>query len=147
MLYLPESALVKDFDHSLRGVLSLPGARDSSLRAQFGLPSEGVLFCSFGETYKLDASMLSSWTRILQRTPASVLWLPRYNALAEENLRLHLRELGVDESRFVFSPPTLRCLGGRCTRHNGKGSLVLSDSEYLAASLTADIYLDTGLYL
>ena len=28
--------------------------------------------------------------------------------------------------------------------HTGKGSLVLSDSEYLAASLTADIYLDTG---
>jgi hypothetical protein len=28
--------------------------------------------------------------------------------------------------------------------HTGKGSLVLSDSEYLAAALTADIYLDTG---
>lgn len=143
MLYLPTSALIKDFDRSLRGVLSLPAAPDRSLRAQFGLPS-GVLFCSFGEAYKLDASMLATWTRILQRTPGSTLWLPRYNALAEENLRVHLRKVGVNESQFIFSPPALRCLGGRCTRHNGKGSLVLSESEYLAASLTADIYLDTG---
>ena len=143
MLYLPTSGLVKDFDHSLNGVLSVPSARDPSLREQFGLPP-GVLFCSFGEAYKLDAAMLATWTRMLKRTPGSTLWLPRYNALAEENLRVHLRELGVNESQFIFSPPTLRCLGGRCTRHNGKGSLVLSESEYLAASLAADIYLDNG---
>jgi len=146
LLVLPAPALVMDFDLSLQGVLSLPASRESSasLRSQFGLPAEGVLFCSFGEAYKLDGNMLAIWTRILRRTPNSTLWLPRYNALAEEHLRMHVRKQGLDDKRLIFSPPTMRCLGGKCTRHNGKGSLVLSDSEYLAASLTADIYLDTG---
>jgi hypothetical protein len=86
LLLLPSTALVKDFDLSLQGVLSLPASRESSasLRSQFGLPANGVLFCSFGEAYKLDANILAIWTRILQRTPNSTLWLPRYNALAEE---------------------------------------------------------------
>ena len=69
---------------------------------QFGLPSEGVLFCSFGEAYKLDAQMLRTWTRILDRTPNSHLWLPRYNALAEENLRVHLRFLSMCVYVCVF---------------------------------------------
>ena len=144
LILLPAPALVKDFDLSLKGVLSLPSERDTSLRSQFGLPEQGILFCSFGEALKLDASIVQVWMRILQRTPNSTLWLPRYNALAEEHLRLHFRQQGLQESRLIFSPPALRCLGGRCTRHNGKGSLVLSDSEYLAASLSVDIYLDTG---
>jgi protein O-GlcNAc transferase len=140
LLYLPGSALVRDFDMSLMGVLSLPPAPDvSSLRRQFGLPAHGVLFCSFGEAFKVDEAILGVWARILQRTRNSSLWLPRYNALAEENLRSHARQLGLDEARLVFSPPALRCLGGKCTRHNGKGSLVLSDSEYLAAVLTSGV--------
>ena len=144
LVLMHASVFVNDFQRSLRGVLSLPAARDASIRGQFGLPTDGILLCSFGEAHKLDASMLRVWARILARTPAATLWLPRYNALAEENLRTHARQLGLAEDRLVFSPPALRCLGGKCTRHSGKGSLVLSDSEYLAAALAADIYLDTG---
>ena len=76
-------------------MLSLPATRESSasLRSQFGLPADGVLFCSFGEAYKLDANILALWTRILQRTHNSTLWLPRYNALAEEVTQTRTRSL------------------------------------------------------
>ncbi|EKX44874.1 hypothetical protein GUITHDRAFT_109295 [Guillardia theta CCMP2712] len=143
-LYLPLSVLLNDFKLSRQGVLDLPSQHVPQMRSRFGLPEVAPLVCSFCEANKISQELVDSWVRILKRVEDSVLWIPRYNPLAEENLRVEFKRRGLNVSRVLFSPPEVRCLGGKCTRHAGNGSLVLSDMEYLAAALCADVVLDTG---
>uniref|UniRef100_A0A7S0EAH3 protein O-GlcNAc transferase n=1 Tax=Hanusia phi TaxID=3032 RepID=A0A7S0EAH3_9CRYP len=143
-VYLPLSVILNDFKLSRQGVLDLPSQHVPKMRSRFGLPEMAPLVCSFCEANKITRELVDSWVRILKRVDGSVLWIPRYNPLAEENLRVEFKRRGLNISRVLFSPPEVRCLGGKCTRHAGNGSLVLSDMEYLAAALCADVVLDTG---
>eukprot|EP00960_Hanusia_phi_P074020 768137-Hanusia_phi.AAC.6 len=175
-VYLPLSVILNDFKLSRQGVLDLPSQHVPKMRSQlcsptlsysppcrsrFGLPEMAPLVCRsvcpiapfsakhFTAFARQTRSQESSWTAGVD---GSVLWIPRYNPLAEENLRgsiaahlllqdemlsVEFKRRGLNISRVLFSPPEVRCLGGKCTRHAGNGSLVLSDMEYLAAALCA----------
>lgn len=95
-------------------------------RAEFGLPAEGFVFCSFNNSYKIVPPVFDIWMRLLLQTPNSVLWLLGANAAATRNLRREAAVRGVAPERLVFAP-------------------VAPPSEHLARQRLADLFLDTLL--
>jgi predicted O-linked N-acetylglucosamine transferase (SPINDLY family) len=73
-------------------------------RAEYGLPDDGFVFCSFNTTYKMSPTMFSAWMRLLHAVPGSVLWLFEAQAEAVANLRREAVARGVDPTRLVFAP-------------------------------------------
>lgn len=114
-LYLPDVYQVSD---RRRKVGPIP------TRAQCGLPEKAFVFCSFNNNYKFTPEVFTSWMRILDRTPGSVLWLLADNAWAEANLRSEALAHGISADRLLFAPR-------------------VSPENYLARLTVADIFLDT----
>lgn len=74
-------------------------------RALAGLPEKGFVFCSFNQTFKLNAPMAVFWARLLKAVPGSVLWLLEPGSeRAKENLRRFYETQGVDPARVIFAP-------------------------------------------
>jgi protein O-GlcNAc transferase len=95
-------------------------------RTELGLPSDGVLFCSFNQLFKLDPVLFEVWMKILQQVPGSVLWLQSGPPSAETNLRMAASNCGISVERLVFGPKMVR-------------------SQHLVRLKLADIALDTRL--
>jgi predicted O-linked N-acetylglucosamine transferase (SPINDLY family) len=93
-------------------------------RESCGLPSEGVVFCSFNNNFKFTPEVFEVWMNILRRVPNSVLWLLADNPWAEANLRKTAAALDVDASRLVFAPR-------------------VAPENYLARYAVADLFLDS----
>lgn len=96
-------------------------------RSVFGLPEEGIVFSSFNNNYKITPQVFASWMRILKAVEGSVLWLFSSNETAEDNLRKHAKENGVDPKRIVFAQK-------------------LPVDEHLSRIPLADLMLDTFPY-
>lgn len=97
-------------------------------RAGAGLPAEGVVFCSFNQSYKFNPPVWDDWCAILRGVPGSVLWLaPPKSPLARENLRAEATRRGVDGARIVFGEHLPR-------------------TPHLARLALADLALDTYPY-
>jgi len=96
-------------------------------RARFGLPEDGVVFCSFNNTHKILPETFDAWMRILAAVPGSVLWLREENAPATRNLRAAAAARGMDPARLVFA--------GR-----------VDFAEHLGRHALADLFLDTLPY-
>ena len=96
-------------------------------RAEFGLPSQGFVFCCFNNNYKITPLIFSCWMRILNQVDGSVLWLLEDNAFAASNLKKEAERRGASSERLVFAkrmPP----------------------AEHLARHELADLFLDTLPY-
>jgi predicted O-linked N-acetylglucosamine transferase (SPINDLY family) len=95
-------------------------------RAEHGLPDEGVIFCGFNNSLKIDRGTFDSWMAILRDVPDSVLWL---NASGQNAFRARLRaaaeERGVSGERIVFA------------------DRVDDKSQHFARHALADLFLDT----
>jgi predicted O-linked N-acetylglucosamine transferase (SPINDLY family) len=96
-------------------------------RTEYGLPEEGFVFCCFNQAVKITPEVFSRWMRLLQRVPASVLWLPEDNRWASVNLAAAAEAEGVAAGRVVFGPR-------------------LGFGEHLARYRAADLALDTFPY-
>jgi predicted O-linked N-acetylglucosamine transferase (SPINDLY family) len=72
-------------------------------RADAGLPEDAFVFCSFNNSYKLNAAMFDVWVSLLQNVDGSVLWLLVPTATCRENLRREAAQRGVDPDRLVFA--------------------------------------------
>ncbi len=98
-------------------------------RAGCGLPDEGMIYCSFNNSYKFSKTLFAVWMRILNAVPDSVLWLlaGKAGTSTDANLRAHAKAQGVDPRRlkFMTKRPHL---------------------EYLARYTVADLFLDTLPY-
>ncbi|MBS0252913.1 MAG: tetratricopeptide repeat protein [Proteobacteria bacterium] len=92
-------------------------------RADFGLPEDAFVFCSFNNSYKLNATMFDVWMPLLQQVPGSVLWLLVPNTTCAENLRREAEARGVDPARLVFAKR-------------------MPIAEHLARHRFADLFLD-----
>ncbi|WP_109117462.1 glycosyltransferase [Azospirillum sp. TSO22-1] len=95
-------------------------------RADHGLPEDGVVFCAFNNTEKIDEPAFRAWMDILRQVPGSVLWLsgsPRGQVAA--TLQDFAASLGVAPERIVFA--------GR----------VPDKRDHLARYQLADLFLDT----
>ena len=82
------------------------------------------MFCCFNQSYKISPREWTIWMRVLDRVPASVLWLLRTNPWAADNLRREAQARGIAPERLVFADP-------------------LPQAEHLARIGHADLFLDT----
>ncbi len=117
IVYLPDSYLASDDRRRIATI------RPS--RAEAGLPNEGLVFCSFNNTYKFTPEMFALWMRVLCKVEGSVLWLPESNAASLRNLKREADSAGIDPVRLVFA------------------SHIASPDEHLARLSLADLFLDT----
>jgi protein O-GlcNAc transferase len=97
-----------------------------SMRAQYGLPEDVVVYCNFNQLYKIDPATLEMWVNILKAVPDSVLWLLRFPAVGEPNILQTAINLGLSQGRIVFSP-------------------VAPKEEHVRRGQLADVCLDTPL--
>lgn len=117
-IYLPHCYQVSDRQ---REVGAMP------TRAQYELPEDAFVFCSFNNNHKMNAEMFGAWMRILLAVPGSVLWLLADNDWAKANLRREAEAAGVDPSRLIFAPR-------------------VAPPDYLARFTLPDLVLDTFPY-
>ena len=99
-------------------------SKNKNRRADFGLPEQGFVFCSFNSNYKIDRELFHTWMEILVQVPGSVLWLLPFNKAAETNLKMEAKSSGLDSKRVVFTES-------------------LEHSRHLARFHLADLVLDT----
>jgi len=98
-------------------------------KADFGLPEDSFVFCSFNHGYKIEPVMFGVlWMSILRQVPKSILWLPKKSETGMKNLRKEAHDRGVDSGRLFFAE-----------RLPTKG-------EYLSRIRLADLVLDTRIY-
>lgn len=97
-----------------------------SLRGDWGLPDDAIVFACFNAAYKLTADVFACWGRLLAAVPKSVLWLLDPGA-GLPALQATLAHQGVDPARLVVAPalPKARM------------------AEHLARQACADLFLDT----
>ena len=96
-------------------------------RSFFGLPDDRFVFCAFNNNYKISEAMFTSWLKILQQTPNSVLWLLEDNEWSKQNLINYASAHSIDPSRLIFA--------GR-----------IEPKDYLSRFRAADLFLDTTPY-
>jgi protein O-GlcNAc transferase len=116
LVHLPGSYQVND---RRREVAS---ARTS--RQDWGLPAEGLVFCSFNNSYKISPAIFDVWMRLLRSVPGSVLWLLEANELVKGNLHSEAVKRSVDPGRLIFAP-------------------LVPSAEHLGRHRHADLFLDT----
>lgn len=96
-------------------------------RGDAGLPTEGFVFCSFNNSYKLTRPMFELWMRLLHAVDGSVLWLAEANPDMALNLQRAAERCSIDTGRLVFAPR-------------------IPLAEHLARQRLADLFLDTTPY-
>lgn len=101
-------------------------------RAQCGLPErgdngEGVVFCCFNNSYKLNPRSMTRALAVLREVPGSVLWLLSGPGLADTRLAEFARSNAIDPARLVFMPKQ-------------------PHADYMARLQHADLFLDTEPY-
>ena len=96
-------------------------------RAECGLPSDGAVYVSFNNSYKLNPASMRRMFAVLRRVPDAVLWLLSGPEGADGRLCAAARDDGIDPARLVFMPK-------------------LPHDEYLARYRHADLFLDTTPY-
>jgi predicted O-linked N-acetylglucosamine transferase (SPINDLY family) len=116
LVHLPGSYQVNDRRREVAGA--------HASRQECGLPAEGLVFCSFNNSYKLSPVFFDIWMRLLRSIPGSVLWLLEGNELVKGNLHSEAEKRGVDSGRLVFAP-------------------IVPSAVHLARHQHADLFLDT----
>jgi len=96
-------------------------------RADYALPDDAFVFCSFNQPFKIIPELFEVWMRLLKAVDGSVLWLIERNADATSALQRRAGDLGVDAGRIVFAP-------------------WVSNADHLARIATADLSLDCYPY-
>ncbi|MFQ5756259.1 MAG: tetratricopeptide repeat protein [Acidiferrobacterales bacterium] len=119
LVYLPHCYQVNDHTQSI--------ATTELKRADFGLPEQGFVFCSFNQPYKIEPVMFAIWMKLLRSLPGSALWLLRRNAFSEYNLKREAQASGVALEALIFSDPVAK-------------------DQHLRRLQLADLVLDTRIY-
>ena len=96
-------------------------------RADYGLPAQGVVYCCFNNSYKLNPASFARAMQVLARVDNSVLWLLSGPGRSDDRLRDAARSAGIDPMRLVFMDKQ-------------------PQPEYLARLQLADLFLDTNPY-
>ena len=96
-------------------------------REDFGLPSQGVIYCCFNNSFKITSAILDSWALILRSVEGSVIFLHAENMTVRKNLLIEFEVRGIDDSKIIFTERLPR-------------------EEYLARFRIADLFLDTSPY-
>jgi predicted O-linked N-acetylglucosamine transferase (SPINDLY family) len=110
-------------------------------RSEVGLPAEGLVFCCFNSSFKLNPAIFSIWMRLLRAVPNSTLWLLADRSATQQNLLREAAARGVGASRLVFAEklPYAQHLG-----RLGLADLFLDTFPYNAGATASDA-LRTGV--
>jgi len=120
-VYLPDTFMAADSKREI--------SKDSSTRAEQGLPEAGFVFCAFGQHHKITPEVFSIWMRLLKGVEGSVLWLSKMNNDASaNNLRREAAARDVNADRLIFA------------------SSVEKNEDHLARHRLADLFLGTQPY-
>ena len=120
VVYLPHSFIPDDSQRQ-------PSDRVFT-RAELGLPEEGFIFCCFNNSYKFNAAMIDSWSRILLKVPQGVLWISKNNASFQANLLKEFGKRNITSDRIIFA------------------ERIDLMADHLARYRMADLFLDTLPY-
>lgn len=96
-------------------------------RAECGLPADGVVFCCFNNSYKLNPASFARAMEVVRGVPGSVLWLLSGPGLGNDRLRAAAQAAGIDPVRLVFMAKQ-------------------PHAAYLARLQLADLFLDSNPY-
>ena len=96
-------------------------------KESFGLPKEKFIFCCFNSHQKINPIIFDAWLYILKNTENSVIWLLKDNSFSQENLKLQIKNNGIDPSRLIFAEN-------------------LKIEDHLQRIKFADLFLDTFPY-
>lgn len=99
-------------------------ARINNTREDLGLPSEGFVFSSFNNPYKVSPAEFDIWMELLKEVEGSVLWYYVSRHEGFETIQKEAEKRGVDPSRIIRA--------GR-----------MAPEEHLARLQFADVFLDT----
>jgi predicted O-linked N-acetylglucosamine transferase (SPINDLY family) len=94
-----------------------------SVRADWGLPEDGLLLCAFHQSYKISEEVFDTWCALLHARPDAKLWLLRWNTNVEQALRDAAVQRGIAPERLLFAP-------------------LLPLEQHLSRLAHADLYLD-----
>lgn len=74
-------------------------------RQTLNLPKDKFIFTCFNLSIKYDGKSFKSWMNILKKVPNSVilLWTPKDNEFAKNNIRKTAMHLGVEPERILFA--------------------------------------------
>jgi predicted O-linked N-acetylglucosamine transferase (SPINDLY family) len=117
-LYLDGSFIPLNRDDNLLRVAS---------REEFGFPRDAFIMAAFGNVYKINEELITTWSNILKRTSHAVLWLIDDNDITTRELKKHMKLLGVPDHQLVFTPRS-------------------THSEYQSRIKLADLFLDSFPY-
>lgn len=117
-VYLPHCYQVNDQQQEI--------SRAAISRADFGLPENAFVFCSFNSNFKIEPLIFQVWMALLKQVSGSVLWLYKSNELALANLKNQAQSQRVDPDRLIFASH-------------------LPKDQHLARHQLADLALDTRL--
>jgi len=120
VVYLPHSFIPDDSQRQ-------PSDRVFT-RAELGLPEKGFIFCCFNNSYKFNAAMIDSWSRILLKVPQGVLWISKNNASFQANLLKEFGKRNITSERIIFA------------------ERIDLMADHLARYRMADLFLDTLPY-
>ncbi|KAK9815277.1 hypothetical protein WJX72_000982 [[Myrmecia] bisecta] len=120
---MPNCYFVNDYKRAHMDVLdeaSLPP------RSEIGLPDDRIVYACSNQLYKYDPETFTTWCKILQRVPNSVLWLLRFPPYGEPKIRAEAAMRGIDPNRIIFTD-------------------VAAKPIHIKRSGLADVFLDTPL--
>ena len=72
-------------------------------RADYGLPENVVVFCSFNQAVKLRTPIMKAWMEILSKVENSVLWIGQLNNRARKNVKKQALASGIAAERLIFA--------------------------------------------
>jgi protein O-GlcNAc transferase len=75
----------------------------SRYRAALGVSADTLVLASFNQTYKISASCLNSWLRVLAGNPNTVLWIQANNSPAQTVIRGVAATYGLATHRIIFA--------------------------------------------
>jgi predicted O-linked N-acetylglucosamine transferase (SPINDLY family) len=104
-----------------------PVAERTPTRAEEGLPEEAFVFCCLNGSQKITPAVFELWMQILERVPASVLWLLSSSPDINARLQQVAQARGVAGERLIFAEKKPNPL-------------------HLARYRLADLFLDTYPY-
>jgi len=126
-------------------------------RAEFNLPENAFVFCSFNRPSKISPQVFQVWMEILQAVPNSVLWLYAEDSLITQQNLQYVVQIVSDRSGAVATNHDTNHNLNIETRPNPnvndsqiKTRLIFATRlpypEYLARCQLADLFLDTFNY-
>ncbi len=119
IIYLPDTYQPNENDKKISNTLVK--------KETFGLPEEKFIFCCFNSHQKINPIIFDAWLYILKNTENSVIWLLKDNSFSQENLKLQIKNNGIDPDRLIFAEN-------------------LKIEDHLQRIKFADLFLDTFPY-